>query len=225
MDIDNTLLSQARRILTVISMVKNTPIDIEKVLNGSISLEKPLEYYKQMNEKEIRLFYSIFLSDMYYYDEEKKEYLVDPIPMSREILWALKKDGYRIFYVTARIYNNIVKQFDMTYKMLKDFDYPIEDKDMELILMPNDYIPDSYEGFYSLAKKFKREVSKELKAKYRAFIGIGDSSSDIDAYNEAGIVSVQARFVIPEYKYYNKAKEAVYKWSDFLDIIEKYKNV
>ena len=214
-DVDNTLLSQSRRLLKAYNNMHGTNHTLEALKKEDRSiLELPVFLLREMDPDHLKLFYEDFLTTNYY--DKKDSYNLDVVDGSKEFLTFLEQKDVAIIYMSARINCPTVNHTEITDEMLDYFELP-RDENTEVHLLESDHVPNNSADFHVLADKFKAARSKELLEKYDIIAGLGDAKSDISAFNSAGILSIQARAVIPELLYTDNAKLHFKSWDELYD--------
>ncbi len=211
-DIDNTLLSQARRLLKAYNLMMDTDHTIHSVKVGDNSeYELPVHLIRDFDDEQIKEYYNDFLTTKYY--DKEVSYNLDLVEGCKEFVDYLQKRDIKIIYMSARINSPEMNHEDITREMLHHFELPYSEN-TEIHLLESDHIPNNSKAFHTLADAFKSQRSKELLEKYDILAGIGDAKSDISAFNSAGIPSIQARTVIPESMYYDNCDLSFKVWSE-----------
>jgi len=214
-DIDNTLLSQTRRLLKAYNVMMKKNYTIEELKQkGKSKFELPVHLLGSMDDETLKRYYRDFLTTKYY--DKKVDYNLDVVDGSIDFLRKLDKNGVKIIYMSARINCEEINHNKITVEMLKYFNFPLNNN-TEIHLLESDHIPNSSKDFHILADKFKSTRSKELMVKYDIIAGIGDAKSDISAFNSANVLSIQARTVIPEMMYDENAKLSFKSWNELYD--------
>lgn len=188
-DIDNTLLTQNKRKQAILRDLFHVEIpisEIEKDFNLSgillkISKEAGLDL-NEVKDKFSQVFFGKSFNTPKYFDcIDKAQYYLN-----------LLAPKYKIVYLSARVSD--LK--DETELQLKHYGFPLQDYDTELILMPSiGYnITKELNGafldeFHNWSLEFKKKELSVLNEKYNIIAGIGDSMSDLVAYNLNGILS------------------------------------
>ncbi len=217
-DIDNTLMSQSRRLVKAYNslMETNHILDDFKQENKS-KFELPIQLVRNLSVEKSKEYYRTFLT-MKYYDKEDG-YNLDGVEGAKEFLHFLQQKGVKIIYMTARINSPTMNHSQITYDMLQHFGFPY-DENIEIHFLESNYIPDSSADFHTLADAFKSKQSKELTEKYDILAGVGDAKSDISAFKSANITAIQARTTIPESMYDENADKAFKNWEELYNFKE-----